>query len=149
MKRNFWLKIIILCIFTFLLSLSGCMEKESSNMPVLLFDSFNDFDCSHTNSTNFTIDSTANITIITLWYHWSKYEPNIPYRIIKNNTTITSGTLLRNDCDPINSSWCNATTIINMTFQVGTYQLIVPTNQIGMNKQSNYEGFIKIYGIKK
>jgi hypothetical protein len=142
--------VLIPILVSLLLCMSGCIQQEtdqSQNTISLIYDTFNENECQHTNSTNFTLEASTNITNITLWYHWSTYETEIPYSILQNNTIIIYGTMVREHCDPIESAWCNAITQLNQTFQSGTYQLRVPNKQIGMNSKSNYNGFIKIYGI--
>ncbi len=154
MKLKNHLFIVTFLLLVTSLFLSGCNEQQTtdqpSNTPTLLLDTFNNKTCSHTNSTTFTFNTTTTVTRITLWYHWSKYETTLSYKIYENTTIeLMNGTLTREEnCDLVESMWCNATTTLNQTFQPGTYQLLVPNNQIGMNNESNHEGFIKIYGIK-
>lgn len=154
MKPKTHVIIITVLLLTISLFLSGCNEQQTtnqpSNTPTILLDTFNNKTCSHTNSTTFTLNSTTTVTRITLWYHWSKYETTLSYKIYENTTTeLMNGTFTREEnCDPVESVWCNATTTLNQTFQPGTYQLLVPNNQMGMNSESNLEGFIKLYGIK-
>jgi len=131
--------------------LSGCVQNDSMSQeigPKIIYDSFNDQDCQHTNRTMFTLSKETNVTDIYLWYHWSINETEVPFTILKDNTSIINHVLIRDNCEPFGSTWCNATVFLNQTFPAGTFELKVQNRQLGMNSESSLLGFIRIFGVQ-
>ena len=102
--------------------------------------------CSYTDKSTFEIPVKAYVSKIRMWYHWAEGETQLPFTLKQDGKEIISGVLMREDCDPYQTSWCEGNYYPKSNFEAGNYELKVETAKLCQNSQSKGNGMYLIYG---
>ena len=87
------------------------------------------------------------ITKFQTWYSWGSNEITLDYKLLRGETLVREGVLLRKDCDPYQRQWCQAVEEnLTLNLEPGDYTLVADTEKICQNSTSGGDGFIFVYG---
>jgi len=111
-----------------------------------LFEISNIAGCSTTTHSEFTLTGNSLVSRLSVWYKFNSDEFTVPYTLLQGNQTVRSGTLLRNSCDPFQTSWCVAQDTAVAVLPAGDYRINVSNSQICQNPGSQGKGFVGIFG---
>lgn len=113
----------------------------------LLYKVDNPAACSFTDTSKFVLEADHELTKLQTWYSWGSNEITLDYLVKRGDQTVYEGVLLRKDCDPYQSQWCQAVDEqVNRKFVKGEYSLVADTARICQNSLSGGNGFIFVYG---
>lgn len=89
----------------------------------LIFDSTDNYlgGCQFTNKSTWQLPKDFTVSKIQLWYKWNTGETSLPVTVFHNNEKFASFDAKRGNCDPYQTTWCNADYDINTLFPAGTY----------------------------
>jgi hypothetical protein len=73
-----------------------------------IFENWNTATCAFTDTAILDIQQPARIERVEIWYNWRSGEPPLSYTASLNGQVAFSGTLLRAECNPYQSTWCIA-----------------------------------------
>ena len=111
-----------------------------------LFDNFNTNACGYTDSATFTLQASAHIGKIQVWYHWRSHESSVRYTIFRNKQAVGDGVLARGECDPYQDAWCLADDSTGMNLDRGDYTIQTERPRVCQNDGSSGVGFVKVFG---
>ena len=100
--------------------------------------------CSLTDTSNWTLESALDISLLQIWYNWSAGESTITFTLTKDGANFASGTMARADCDPYQGNWCNGNYVINKDFPAGSYELKVSSKKMCL--KPGFTGAVRLYG---
>jgi len=121
---------------------SGAFETSSGDS---IFSRWNKDACGYTRWSQFKLNRSTVIGKLFVWYHWRNNENNVAFNIInRSNQQVAQGNFKRGDCDPFQTQWCNAETILNIQLPAGEYAVQVSQPRICQNMRSNKKGYIQI-----
>jgi len=116
---------------------------------VALVDNWNPGACALTDSAGLDLRSTTRVSRVTLWYHWNPGEGSVGYSLISGGRTVSSGALVRAECDPYQAAWCAANATLNLTLRPGRYVIRTARAGVCQNAASGGAGFIKAWGYAR
>lgn len=123
------------------------MTATPAASDTLLVEVNNPAACSFTDTATFSLERDVMVTRIRTWYSWDQAEESIPYTLTSGTKTVSSGQLIRKDCDPYQRQWCIAADFsFNKPLEKGDYTLTVPKKKICQNSASGNKGFIFVWG---
>ena len=102
--------------------------------------------CGYTDKSIFEVPVKSYVSKIRMWYYWAEGETQLPFTLKKDGKEIISGILMREDCDPYQTSWCEGNYYPKSNFEAGTYELKVDTAKLCQNSQSDGNGMYMIFG---
>lgn len=117
---------ILLIVGFFLLSITNVHATES-----LVFDSTNNYigACRQTNKSTWELQNGLTVSKFQIWYKWNQNETSLPVTILLNNEKFASFEAKRGDCDPYQTTWCNADFMVNKDFPKGVYTTEIPNSR--------------------
>jgi hypothetical protein len=127
----------------------------NAQVPQLLYDVWNSEACAFTATSLLSIRRSSQLSRIETWYNWRAGETSIPYLLVSftpdgplGGQIVARGVLVRGGCDPLQSSWCVATSSVDRRLEPGQYALQAASARICYNSSSGgpQAGFIKAYG---
>lgn len=97
----------------------------------LVFDSTDHYlgACRFTNTSTWELSQDITVSKFQVWYKWDQGEVSLPVTVLKNGEQFLSFDAKRGDCDPYQTTWCNADYQVNKVFPKGTYSTQIPTNR--------------------
>jgi len=131
-------------------SKSGFPANSNSNIfenssEKSIFYRWNKGACGYTRWSQFKLSKSIVIGKLFVWYHWRNNENNVAFTIInRSNQRVAQGVFKRGDCDPFQTQWCNAETILNIQLPAGEYSVQVDDPRICQNMRSDKKGYIQI-----
>lgn len=103
--------------------------------------------CQFTNIINFQLAQDSHITKWRTWYSWNQDESTIPYTMKKDGQVLYQGQLTRQDCDPYQKQWCQASDLnFAKDLAKGNYEINVTNQKICQNAASQNQGYITLMG---
>lgn len=156
MNKNF---LIVACLIGATITISACsnVSKEKNadpgNTPDTkvydeLYSNNNIGSCAFTDKSTFEITEKAYISKIRMWYYWEKNETQLPFTLKKDGKEIISGVLMREGCDPHQTSWCEGNYYPKSNFEAGIYDLKVENANLCQNSESDGNGMYLLLGEK-
>jgi len=156
MKKNL---LIAACLIGVAITFSACSNisktttEDPGNIPDTktydkLYTNNNIGACAFTDKSIFEITEKAYISKIRMWYYWKKNETQLPFTLKKDGKEIISGVLMREDCDPHQTSWCEANYYPKSNFEIGSYELEVENAKLCQNIDSDGNGMYLLLGEK-
>ncbi len=117
-------------------------EKSSEKS---IFSRWNNDACGYTRWSQFKLNQSIVIGKLFVWYHWRNNENYVAFTILnRSNQQVAQGVFKRGDCDPYQTQWCNAETILNIKLPAGEYAVQVKYPRICQNMRSNKKGYIQL-----
>lgn len=110
--------ILALTIISFLLCARTTLAVET-----LIFDSTDHYlgACQMTNNSTWELTKDTAVSKFQVWYKWNTGETTLPVTIMKDGEKFAEFESKRGDCDPYQTTWCNADYEINKIFPKGSY----------------------------
>ena len=117
-------RIILVLVISGLLSLTAPVFADDA----MVFDSTDNYlgACSFTDSSAWTLSENFTVSKFQIWYKWQTGETALPVTVYKDGVEFASFEAKRGDCDPYQTTWCNADYAINKDFSAGNYTTKIP-----------------------
>ncbi|MFI4976468.1 MAG: hypothetical protein ACHP84_18180 [Caulobacterales bacterium] len=120
----------------------------ASQTETQLYDNWNTAGCGFTDTATLTLDAPAHVSRVALWFNWRQGESGVGYTVTSNGRNVGGGTLTRGDCDPYQSTWCEARDTPDTDLDAGGYDFRVDRGAVCQNSGSGGAGFIKAWGYE-
>lgn len=136
------MKLFNVILVTLVLLISTEVVQAADN---LVFDSTDNYigGCQMTNKSSWELANDLTVSKFQIWYKWDTGETVLPITILKNGEEFASFEAKRGDCDPYQTTWCNADYIINRLFPAGKYSTEIPDSRQCL--KPNGTGTVRLY----
>ncbi|PIY95765.1 MAG: hypothetical protein COY66_05895 [Candidatus Kerfeldbacteria bacterium CG_4_10_14_0_8_um_filter_42_10] len=135
-------RIILVLVISGLLSLTAPVFADDA----MVFDSTDNYlgACSFTDSSAWTLSENFTVSKFQIWYKWQTGETALPVTVYKDGVEFASFEAKRGDCDPYQTTWCNADYAINKDFSAGNYTTKIPAAYQCLKPGGT--GTVRLYG---
>lgn len=98
---------------------------------LLVFDSTDNYlgTCQFTDTSSWDLTKDISVSKFQIWYKWNTGETSLPVTVNKDGVPFASFEAKRGDCDPYQTTWCNADFNINKVLPKGTYTTEIPNQR--------------------
>ncbi len=134
----------ILSLIAILAALFLSSETAQAS-DTLVFDSTDHYlgACQMTNKSSWELTKDIKVSKFQVWYKWNQGETSLPVTVLKDGEKFASFEAKRGDCDPYQTTWCNADYELDTLMPAATYSTEIPTNRQCL--KPNGTGTIRLY----
>ena len=125
---------------------TGEYKSKKKKVYKRIFSNWNIYACSFTDTSRFTLNRSAYVHKLAIWYKWAPGERTVSYILYHNGKKFLRGVFKKGSCDPYQRMWCGGEDFPDKVFPRGNYVLKVGRAKQCQNSRSNHNGFVQLIG---